>query len=420
MPASKFIEFINVTNTALIVLLWICCSYRIFYLFVPFFIKLKNKKPETLHSFAVVISARNEENVIPHLLNSIANQDYPAELIKVFVVADNCTDATAAVARNKNATVYERFNNSQIGKGYALNFLFENIRKDFGEDRFDGYIVVDADNLLSPNYISEMNKTFSDGYKVITSYRNSKNYGDNWISSGYALWFLHEAKYLNYSRAALGTSCAVSGTGFLFSKEILKKSNGWNFFLLTEDIEFTIWNILEGETIGYCPRAVLFDEQPTSFRQSVRQRLRWAKGYIQVFKKYGTSLVKGLFHKKAFACFDMIMSILPAVVFSVLGLVFEILAAVIALASGESVLPILLVIAKNLATAYLSMFVLGAFPLISERKNIRASASEKLRSLFTFPLFMMTYLPISFWALFAKVEWKPIKHQKAVDLDDLK
>ena len=420
MTVSDLVDFIKIANAVLAILLWLCCSYRIFFLFVPIFAKLKTKNSERLHRFAILISARNEENVIPHLLDSIAAQNYPAELIQVFVVADNCTDATADVSRCKGATVYERFNKEQIGKGYALNFLLKNIRKDLGEDLFDGFIVVDADNLLSENYVSEINKTFSDGYNVVTSYRNSKNYGDNWISSGYALWFLHEAKYLNHSRAALGTSCAVSGTGFLFSKDVLKKANGWNFFLLTEDIEFTIWNILEGETIGYCPGAVLFDEQPTSFRQSARQRLRWAKGYIQVFKKYGSRLLRGLFAKNGFACFDMMMSILPAVIFTFLGLVLDTAAACVTLAAGGNALPILIIIGKNLCTAYLSMFFLGLFPLISERKNIRAAGTKKISSLFTFPLFMMTYLPISFWALFAKVEWKPITHKKAVGLKDIK
>lgn len=113
-----------------------------------------------------------------------------------------------------------------------------------------------------------MNETFSDGYRIITSYRNSKNYGDNWISAGYALWFLREAKYLNNARYLLGTSCAVSGTGFMFSREILKSCGGWPFHLLVEDIEFTIHNIVSGEKVGYCPRAVLYDEQPTKFSQS--------------------------------------------------------------------------------------------------------------------------------------------------------
>ena len=75
----------------------------------------------------------------------------------------------------------------------------------------------------------------------------------------------------------LGSSCAVSGTGFLFSREVLEQCGGWKFYLLTEDIEFSVVNILRGEKIGYCKDAVVYDEQPESFRQSCRQRMRWAK-----------------------------------------------------------------------------------------------------------------------------------------------
>ena len=420
MTIAEFAELIGTVNTVLAFMLWICCAYRLFYILVPFFKKIGHKNPEKLHSYAILISARNEENVIENLLESIRSQDYPSELIHTFVIADNCTDSTAEIARNAGATVYERTNKEKVGKGYALNALLENIAADFGKDNFDGYFVIDADNLLTEHYISEMNKTFSDGYSVVTSYRNSKNYGDNWISSGYALWFLHEAKYLNHSRAALGTSCAVSGTGFMFSKEILSKADGWNFFLLTEDIEFSIWNVLNGEKIGYCPRAMLYDEQPTSFRQSWRQRLRWAKGYVQVLQKYGLKLFAGIFRKNGFACFDMAMSILPAVVFTILGFALDIAAAAITLACGGNALPILLILGKNLSGAYLSMFFLGIFPLVSEWKRIRTTSFKKILSLFTFPVFMMTYLPISFTSLFTKVEWKPIVHKRAMKLKDLK
>ena len=135
-----------------------------------------------LHRYAVLISARNEQNVIGHLLDSINAQDYPKNLVTVFVVADNCTDDTARVAREHGAVVYERFNRVKVGKGYALNELLGHIEQDYGRV-FDAFMVFDADNLLEPNYITEMNRTFSDGYEIITSYRNSKNYADNWVSS---------------------------------------------------------------------------------------------------------------------------------------------------------------------------------------------------------------------------------------------
>ncbi len=420
MTTSEFIDIIETINRILAALFFVCCAYRILYLAVPFFRRIRHRRPTTLHKFAVLISARNEENVIPHLLDSIRAQNYPAELIRIFVVADNCTDGTARVSREHGATVYERFNPNLVGKGYALNWLLENIRRDFGWESFDGYFVFDADNLLSPDYISEMNKTFSDGYKVITSYRNSKNYGDNWISSGYSLWFLHEAKYLNYSRMALGTSCAVSGTGFMFSNEVLKKADGWNFFLLTEDIEFTAWNVVGEETIGYCHSAMFYDEQPTRFDQSWRQRLRWAKGYLQVFRNYGAKLFLGFIRGKGFACYDIAMSILPAIVITITGLILDAAASVITVAAGGNALPIVLAAAKSILGSYIFLFFIGLLPLITEWKNIRASVPKKLLSLVTFPLFMMTYVPISLAAVFAHVEWKPIEHKAAIRFSDLK
>lgn len=163
--------------------------------------------------------------------------------------------------------VYTRFNREKVGKGYALEQLLLHIEEDYPKV-YDGFFVFDADNVLDCRFVEEMNRTFSDGYEVVTSYRNSKNYGDNWISAGYALWFIRESRYLNNSRMLLGTSCAVSGTGFLFSRQVMESTNGWKFHLLTEDIEFSVHHILQGRKIGFCADAVLYDEQPVTFRQS--------------------------------------------------------------------------------------------------------------------------------------------------------
>ena len=156
-----------------------------------------------------------------------------------------------------------------------------------------------------------MNKVFDRGYNVITSYRNSKNYDTNWITSGYSLWFIREAKYLNNPRMMLKTSCAVSGTGFLVNSSIIKKNNGWKFNLLTEDIQFSVVNILEGEKIGYCESAMFYDEQPTTFKQSWNQRMRWSKGFYQVMFRYGRELIAMMFKKREMfvSCYDMFMTL---------------------------------------------------------------------------------------------------------------
>ena len=95
---------------------------------------------------------------------------------------------------------------------------------------------------------------------MITSYRSSKNYGGNWISAGYALWFLRESRYLNHARNIIHFSCAVSGTGFFFSRKIADEINGWPYHLLTEDIEFSVDQITKGIKIAFCEKAVLYDE----------------------------------------------------------------------------------------------------------------------------------------------------------------
>lgn len=263
-----------------------------------------------------------------------------------------------------------------------------------------------------------MNKTFSDGYQIITSYRNSKNYGDNWISAGYALWFLREARYLNNARMLLGSSCAVSGTGFLFSGEILERCGGWNFFLLTEDIEFSIDNVVRGEKIGYCGTAVLYDEQPTSFRQSWKQRLRWSRGYLQVFSRYGGQLTRGIFHG-SFSCYDMAMNIMPAAVLTGLSLVVNLSAAAANFYIGGDLKVLGLSVLQTVVNLYLTLFVIGSITTITEWKQIHCSSGKKLLYALTFPVFMFTYVPITVASLFCDVQWQPIRHERCLNVSQI-
>ena len=175
------------------------------------------------------------------------------------MLADNCTDDTAAAAERAGARVFVRHNSEQVGKGFALDYLLKKIKGGLGEGgyrEYDGYFVFDADNIIDPNFVAEMNRTYAKGFDVITCYRNSKNFASNWITYGYSLWFLYEARYINAARMALKNGCAVSGTGFMVASRVIEENDGWPFHLLTEDIQFSENCAIDGNLIGYCDKAM--------------------------------------------------------------------------------------------------------------------------------------------------------------------
>lgn len=416
------VDLIGYLNAIMGLIFGICYSYQFFYAFASFFIKPK-QYPATKQQnrYAILISARNEKNVIGQLIDSIHGQDYPRELIDIYVVADNCTDNTAEIAASKGAFVYERFDKTRIGKGYAMEYLTGQIRASKQSlTYYSAYLILDADNLLEPNYLTEMDKCFSAGNRIITSHRNTKNFSDNWISSSYALWFMHEARNLQMPRDFFGTSCNVSGTGFMVHSEILEKQGGWKHFLLTEDLEFSVDEIIKGERIAYCDSAMFYDEQPVKFIQSVKQRERWAKGYVQVLCRHVGGLIKGIF-KGSFACYDMIMSIMPAFVVSIACVLLNSVAAIIAVATGNfAFLPgLALKIGELLLSSYFVMFLVGGIAAITDWHNIKASTGRKIWATFTFPIFMLTFIPISIGALFKRVGWAPIEHNAALTLESV-
>lgn len=411
------IEALRMISRALAAVVFICYLYQIVYLFVPMVKKGKGHGRAVMNRYAVLIAARNEENVLPYLLESIAQQDYPRELVDVYVVADNCTDGTARAAREHGAAVYERFNTRQIGKGYALNFLLEGMGRDGVLEGYDAFLVFDADNLLRPDYISQINRTCSDGYEAFCGYRNSKNFADNWISAGYALWFIHDSVHLNQSRMLLGTTCAVSGTGFGFRRSLLEKCGGWRFFTLTEDIEFDTWCATNGVRIGFCREAMLYDEQPTSLRQSWKQRRRWVQGGIQVSFRYAGALLRGILRggRVGYASFET--ATLSLWGYGVSGLSAGV--AIVCAFLTERWPGVFLTLGAALVGMYVSMLLVGALTLLGEWDNISGSTAKKVMGLFSFPLFMLTFIPIAVSAVFCRFSWQPIAHTVAVPVSSM-
>ena len=382
-------------------------------------------KAKKNHRYAFFIAAHNEEPVIGNLVRSILSQDYPRELVDCFVVCDSCTDNTHAEAEAAGAITWDRNDLARKGKSWVLDYGFNRILNEYG-DKYEAFIIMDADNIIAPDYLKIMNQAFDAGYLGCTSYRNSKNFDSSWISSAYATWFLREAKFLNNARMMVGTSCAISGSGWLVSERIIKGMHGWDFHTLTEDIQFSTFCAANGIRIGYAP-AEFYDEQPLTFKASWTQRMRWTKGFYQVFFSYVGDLVHGV-RKKRFGAYDMLMTIAPGNILTIVSALVNSAYLIIGslshgfLATQNEISMAVGSLFMTFGSMYVTFFVLAVITTISERRHIHCRKGRRWRvitNLFTFPLFMMTYIPINVAALFMKVEWVPTKHTVSMSMEDM-
>ncbi|QAA31617.1 glycosyltransferase family 2 protein [Clostridium manihotivorum] len=261
----------------------------------------ENKNYVPSKKFAMIVAAHNEEVVIANLIESLQHQDYPKELYDIFVIADNCTDKTAEIAAKHGAKVFERNNKEKRGKGYALEWMFDKIFK--MDKKYDAVAIFDADNLVSPNFIKEMNSKMCDGYKVVQGYLDSKNPGDSWITQSYSVSFWSSNRAFQLARANLGLSNQIGGTGFAVDVEVLK-TLGWGATCLTEDLEFTCKLVLNGEKVGWAHDAVVFDEKPLTLKDSWNQRKRWMQGFSDVASRFFVKLIKKAVKDRNFVAFD--------------------------------------------------------------------------------------------------------------------
>lgn len=351
---------------------------------------------------AAVIAARNEEEVIAPLIESLLRQKYPRELFEIFVVPNNCTDDTEAAARRAGAKIIPCIG-SISSKGDALRCAFDYLTA--LEEPFDAYCVFDADNLVHEDFFAAVNDAREAGVRAAQGYRDSKNPYDNWISGSMSVFYWFMSRFYNTSRAALGMSAAINGTGFMVADDVIREM-GWETVTLTEDLEFTALCALKRIRIGWMPRARVYDEQPRTMRDSIVQRRRWSAGSLQCLKKYGVSL---------FACgninaFDIGM-IFAGMLMNLLG-ALSVLCTAWMLIEQAAIAPesIWLMSAGILAGALGSSLGMSAFCLIMyalERKlTLRA-----VPAILLFGLFILTWFPINIACFFTHPpKWDAIRH----------
>ena len=422
---NPFGESLNLIHFILITLIAILYFHHTLFFIISIFIKNKKfKETKNFHKYAVIICARNEEKVIGNLIDSIKSQDYPTDLVKTFVFADNCTDETAKIARDHGAIVYERFNNKLIGKSYVLDEAFKWIFKNY-DNEFDAFLLFDADNILDKNFIREMNKAYDSGHKICTSFRNSKNYGKNWLASGSAMLFFRECVTMHPVRNLFKSSCYISGTGCLIDYNIIKEKNGWDYNYLIEDIQFSIDNICKGNKITYVSAAEFYDEQPIKFKDAWNQRMRWCKGNHQCYFGYHKKLRKRFFKTFDFSCIDLYTHTFPApflltiwvfllpIIYGIYALISDVPLDIYYIAGVKPLI-------DTLVFGFIYSAIVAFVVTIKIWKKLKTSTFKKILGIFAFPFYMSAYLPITVLAMFKKVKWVPISHTDESSIETIK
>ena len=386
----EYLKILQQAATWLIVIFW---TYNIS-ISVFSLIKFKEKPllVDKKHKFMAIIPAHNEEAVIGNLLESLNKQDYPKELLDIYVIADNCTDNTAAIARDLGAIVYERNDPTKKTKGYAMQwFLAKKIEENAD---YDAFFVFDADNIVTPNFTMEMNKKLCQGEEVVQGYRDIKNPSDTWVTAGYALFYWTMHRFYHLARYNIGLSPLLNGTGFMVKFDVVKEK-GWNTKTLTEDIEFSLINIIEGRKLGWATDAIVYDEQPLGFKQSWTQRTRWSVGHIQCFKLYVKDLAQSVVKHKKIMNFDGLLYLM-----------------------GMPILVVTLVYAyaKYILATFLLPPLSALLILIVDKRPIK----PMLKGLLCYPLFLGSWILINIKALIKpNTTWEKIDHVRNIKAEEL-
>ncbi len=357
--------------------------------------------------FAVLIPARNEETVIAQLIRSLKKQDYPGELVDIYVLANHCTDNTVSVAQAAGAKVL--LCPDTVGsKGDVLRFAFSQLAD---QDCMDAFAVFDADNVAAPSFLRELNNALAQGYEIVQGRRRGKNAHDNAITGVYELYYMMQNVFYNHPRMLAGQSAALNGTGWAITRQWVAE-NGFPVVTITEDFELTAVAALKNTGIAYANDAVTYDEYPDSLDKVLRQLPRWIFGQVQCMRFYsGKCLRRGLRDRTRM---DMGLLLLqPALCF-----VLCVLLILAALGCGTPhfrvrlyrLLPLLL------GVLYFGMVTVAC---LAVRKSGEA-IGPFLGSILLFPVFLGTWIPLSAVSVWKrKCQWRPVLHERVISIEDL-
>lgn len=408
----------------------------IFFAISALFHKKTYPKAKEKCRYGIIISAKNEENVIGRLIKSIREADYPQDKLDIYVIAHNCEDKTGEIAASLGANVFIDNNKEENTLGQAYKYAFNHIDN---ISSYDGFIFFNADNTVRKDYFEKLNDAFVyyDKNDAISTFRHSLNINEGVLPATYSYYFSTSCLLAFSGRNNHNVSGRITGCGFVIPAN--QVVNGWSFTSITEDIEYSANAVSHGKTIHFCYDATFYDEQPTKFKTMWNQRLRWAKGQQIISKQYFPILFKSLFSKNnknkvsvfVFITFHSFITLVTMFLFF-LQLILLFLSPLFNVSLYDTFLywnhdvswfhnmflslntGMLFIYAKSLFFFFIYSYVNAAAVLFAGRKKYQGVKINKMIGGFLlYPLFLILQFPLDLIVLFIKkVKWKKIPHGK--------
>ena len=259
-----------------------------------------HSNPRPRSRLAVLVPAHNEADFIARCVRSLHAQTYPSELYEVIVIADNCTDGTAAIARSAGAHVLVRNEPHARGKGRALRWAIDRVIARQAPP--DGIVIVDADSSADPDFLTVLVRPFEDGAQAVQGeFLMSESSSPGGALQAVAFLLMNRVRPAG--RSVLGLPCSLTGSGMLFSRRLLEEKP-WDAFTGAEDLEYSIALRSAGVRCVFAGGAVLHQPPAPNAEAAFEQQLRWEGGKLHVARAQVPTLVARAVRERSPALLD--------------------------------------------------------------------------------------------------------------------
>lgn len=438
--AYSFFEIFNY------VIILICSLGFLSQLFFFIFSFLKNKslpKSDKYHRIAIIIPVHNEAEVIEKTIHTIkTKQKYPMDLVDIFVCCHNCTDNSYEICQKLGVTTLKlddpdpRHALAVYPLDYILKYIIEN-----KPDYYDFVIKMDADNILDDNFLSVMNDGYSKGYKACRGYLASTNLTQNNWTKVSGLYYMRDSRISCQVREAFHLSSMLDGgAGMMLSMDLYKQFNGYGAKGGSDDIEITLLLLYKRVKIHYLKDAIVYNDQPSTFKDTFNRNSRMGHGLNLLFLKHSPRMIfEGIFTGKI-SLIDLFLQLLfiPTSFISFVWLIpYYVTILIFHMCnffvpggidcmnvimspgmSGQYIINILMnggIFLLSIAVLYIIETVICT---VSAKKVIKIDGKKMVSGIFLSPLFMLLYNVCIFAGIVSKPKWKKLKRN--VNFDDNK